>query len=100
MKYKVGDKVKIKTWDRMEKEYGIRENGNINCKKSFLPNMEEELNKLNTNRILTIKEINNNHYYMKEIGYYWSDDMIECLAEDYKIEILEPINSRWEILDL
>ena len=29
MKYKVGDKVRLKTWDSMEKEYGLRSDGAI-----------------------------------------------------------------------
>lgn len=30
-KYKIGDRVKIKSWKQMEKKYGLNELGNINC---------------------------------------------------------------------
>jgi len=30
MKYKAGDKVRIKTWEDMEKEFGLDSYGNIN----------------------------------------------------------------------
>ena len=114
MKYKAGDKVRIKTWEDMEKEFGLNIDKNINSYLYyvFTQEMEEEINRLNINRILTIEscksctynpKIHNpkiqsyNYYYMKEIGCKWTDGMIECLAEEYKID---PINSRWEILDL
>lgn len=95
-KYKPGDRVKIKTWQQMRKEYGLND-GNITCLQTFTLEMEENINKFFPDRILTIEEVN--HYYiMKECGCYWTDDMIECLAEDYGK--LDPILNRFEILDL
>jgi len=109
MRYKHGDKVKIKTWKELEKEFGTYEGNQENfikcCQTNFVFNMEIDLNKLNTNRIITIEKVFDNwpygdkDYQMKEIGGSWTDDMIECLVKN-KIETLEPINSRWEILDL
>jgi hypothetical protein len=95
MKYKVGDKVKIK--DQRD------------VYPKFNNEVEEELEKLN--RILTIKEVQKYSYYTKEMKLYkysyytkemklykWKDNMIECLVEDYKEP--EPIRTRWEILDI
>ena len=98
MRYKINNKVRIKTWKEMKEEYGLDFNRDIKCEYGFLKDMEERLNKLNTNRVLTIKEIKNNYYYMKEMGNWWSNEMIECLAKDYKNP--EQINSRFEILDI
>ena len=70
MKYKIGQKVKIKEY------YNYK----------FIKDMEEDLNKLNCNRILTIHLLRDDYYHMKEIGWYWNDSMIECLAKDYIID--------------
>ena len=105
MKYKVKDKVKIKAWKELEKEYGVSSYaGNIKCNYFyFVKDMEKALEKLNCNRILTIDSINDNNdcYKMKELpNWYWTDRMIKCLTKDNKSIICEPINSRFEILDI
>jgi len=100
MKYKVKDKVKIKTWKEMEKEYGVFvKKGSIKCKYAFTKGMEEEIEELNCNRILTIEYVYSNSYGIKEISSWtWSDDMIKCLVKN---EIKsKPITSRFEILDI
>ena len=108
MKYKVGDKVKIKTWKKMEGEFGLNHEGNVfPIYPCFVKRQEEDLNELNRDRVLTIEEekmkINFkgceiDTYRMKDIGYTWSNEMIECLSKNYKESI--PIYSRWEILDI
>jgi len=100
MKYKVGDKVKIKTWKDMQEKYGLNSIKNINCREIwiFTRGMEEYLNKSNTKRILTIEKIDDDYYSITGSNHTWSDEMIECLASEYKEP--EPILTRFEILDL
>ena len=114
MKYKVGDKIKIKTWKELTKEFlmiqGLSDKKQIqidldkNTKKvgnnyfSFTLNMEKEINRLKTGRILTISNVIYDSYYLiKEFknNSIFIDEMIDCLEKDYN-----PIKNRWEILDL
>lgn len=41
MKFKVGDRVQIKSWEEMEKEFGTDCAGNINCNKLFTDSMKK-----------------------------------------------------------
>ena len=73
--------VKIKTWEQMEREFGLDEDGYINCQNKFVENMERDLPK---NRIILIK----NDMWKNSEGFYdWNitDDMIEeeLNPEDY-----------------
>jgi len=82
MKYKIEDKVKIKTWEEMEKEYGVVDTGSINCMNVFTKSMEKAIEELNCNRILTINYVFKDRYEMKEISWNFSDDMIKYLVKD------------------
>ena len=96
MKYKVGDKVKIKTWDQMKNEFGVNSINNITCRHGYQTNMEDDIQKMDTNRVLIIEDEGDNCYYMKDIGWVWTDDMIEGLTvnTDY-----HTIDNRFELMD-
>lgn len=95
MKYKIGDKVKIKTWDQMLRAYGMREDY-INCQEAFFLEMEDDLRTKFPDRILTIKGIRKNYYFAEGFSWNLSDNMIECLIEKHE----EPEINRFELMDL
>lgn len=79
MKYKVGDKVKIKTWEQMESEFGLDDFGAIDCgAEFFVPSMKDFCG-----TVQEISEAEVGWYVMKGIGdvYSFIDEMIEGLAE-------------------
>ena len=129
MKYKVGDKVKIRTWESMVEEYGTCSPHKINNRNDYLccfnKSMDENVDKLISNRILIIEEIIEGkkgvsgkqreickHYIMKEMvwnkegeeetgdleKYRWTDSMIDHEVTE-KLSYT-PITSRFDLLDL
>ena len=104
MKYKIKDKVKIKTWETLKKEFGLDNLEAINKDPyHFGKNRESYINKQFPDRIFEIQRIEENAYgaicyIMKdEPKWEWDNYMIEYLV---KPEIFEKIESRFEILDL
>lgn len=94
MKYKVGDRVKIKSWDEMAEEYGVhRDETGMQYIDTpgyrFIEDME-----IYCGNTMVIQYICNNDYMMIETGYIWTDEMIDRLAdrlpEDAKYDDLEP----------
>lgn len=75
-KFKVGDKVVVRSWDDMEKEFGLNGRGNIDVRCGFTPEMRHLCGK-----VVTIKSITTSGlaYRIKEDSeaFYWSDSMFE-----------------------
>lgn len=97
MKYKVGEEVRIKTWEKMAKEYGecLENDGteyiDTPCYR-FLKEMAYYCG--TTMKIDTVSE---RGYHMEEseaYNYIWTDEMIECIAgrlpDDATFDDLEP----------
>ncbi len=102
MRYKIGDKVRIKTWKKMCEEYSLTfhdnkpwgiNSGGIN----FLVAMEEWLIERGS-RVVTINIADYDRYRMEGIGWGWTDEMIE--GEETVKEKIDSIETRFEILDL
>lgn len=78
MKYKVGNRIKIKD--------------DFSCDKNYEVETNKKMEKY-AGRIMTVRKINNNLYKMQEDckenidGWYWSEDMIEGLATFTKSDL-------------
>lgn len=72
-KFKVGDKVRVRNWDDMVKDYGTKYDGSICIGPSFTVSMKEYCGK-----VITITGINSSGYYtIDEDIWKFSDEMLE-----------------------
>lgn len=82
--YKVGQKVRVKSWEQMEREYGINSYGSIKTPSSFT----REMNCF-CGMIFTIKNVRSGYFHVtydletnnKELNdkithYYWDEEML------------------------
>ena len=73
MKYKVGDNVKIRSWESMKEQFGLDRDGDISTNPCFSKNMRKYCGK-----IMTIESVNYGDYNMKNGGgFYFVDNMFE-----------------------
>lgn len=105
LKYKVGDRVKIKTWEVLERESGLGYDGYVSSPFdgdfSLTKKMESMINEGFTDRILTIeRKMKGYCYYMEGIEdiWAWSDYMIEGIVKE-KSMLLDSMSYRFEIMD-
>ena len=105
-KYQTGDKVVIKTWEAMVKEFGLQRSGNggIDCDVGYVQGMEDTLNGLSKKRVLTISIAHGKGIYSikhDKKEWVWSGDMISR-AHRFHISKKDEdrINNRFQILDL
>lgn len=102
MKFKVGDKVKIKSWEEMEKEFGLLPNGSINCNFGFIREMEEycgataTISGINSDGKVELTSTSSNLDFSK---WHFSTDMIKK-ENDFKIGDKVRINKQATIEDL
>ena len=83
MKYKVGDKVRIKSLDWYNQNKGKDNNVPLIKSTNSYYNFIEVMRRL-CGKVMTISSVNNYYYDMVEDygDYFWTDEMIEGLAED------------------
>lgn len=93
MKYKVGNRVKVKSLEWYNKNKN--NSGFINCRDAHFT---EDMSKF-CSCILTIREVGYDVYYTEENVYAWTEDMFEGLA-DYKENIEITLNDKNYIIDV
>lgn len=79
MKYKVGDKVRVKSkkwWNLQPKN----ESGGIDCGADTFNYCMASM----CGKVVEISYIGENTYFIKEFGYNWTDEMFEGLVSDEK----------------
>jgi len=99
--YKIGDKIKIKPWGILKKEFEIDGDGNIKNPRRLplhlKPEIEKNNNILTISDILNYKGIEQYEFRVKEfpciIVKYWTE-------QEENINNYKPITSRFEILDI
>ena len=81
-KFKVGDKVRVRQWNDMEKEFGTFPSGSIKTTYAFVDDMKKYCDK-----VVTIASVISDRYYIKEDcgTWNWSDDMFETKAQSIVI---------------
>lgn len=78
---KVGDKVKIRTWESMEKEFGLDKDGDINIRPCFFTTEMKQY----CGKTLTVARIDSDGLFnVKEDihGFYFCKKFIECVVND------------------
>jgi len=94
MKYKVGEKVVIRDWDELAEVFDMRyHDGQFQCDDylEFSEDMDYDIEKLGTNRVLTIDRYEKigrcKYYIMKEVCWTFHKDAIlkrveSCINEE------------------
>lgn len=80
MKYKVGDKVKVRKWGDMALEYGVDDDGDIKMPIYFIKEMEQFCGKIVTIKERCVDLDDEEHYEIMEDSeqeFWFSDDMFE-----------------------
>lgn len=85
VKYKVGDKVKVKSLDELKKTYLYDEKEETVYEKKkyagchFIEPMQKYCGE-----IITIESVGEERYYNSKTGYYFADWMLEAIVEETK----------------
>lgn len=81
MKFKAGDKVRVRSWESMEKEFGLNWRGEINCPTPVVKGMKDYCG-----TIQTITAILQGTYYIVNTGYYFDSRAVESVKQETKGE--------------
>lgn len=76
--FEAGDRVRIRQWDDMEKEFGINEFDSIDCKGCFTKDMKKICGKVGVlKKVYSNKEVEFFESYLDESPWSFSTDMLE-----------------------
>lgn len=78
MKYKKGDRVRIKGFDWYYKNSDSM--GNVKCGVFDFTTLQTNY----CGKTLEILSVCDDYYLMKEVGHHWTDEMIEGLANEHQ----------------
>ena len=85
-KFRIGDKVKFKSWQEMEEEFGLDDDGDIGIPFGFTSEMENVLDK---ERIYTVSKTDGDIVYLQENSKYcYSTDMFHLVQLDDRVTTL------------
>lgn len=95
MKYKVGDKVRVRQWDDMVEEFGLVFENNIDIPNCTFVNIMKK----HCGSVVTISNIvcNNSRYFVEEDNFnlFWTDEMFE----PYEVKKTRPVLFNKEAFD-
>lgn len=79
MNFKVGDRVRVRTWESLYAEFGDPDSSNhLKIRKGF----NDEMRNL-CGTVVTISYVYEDSYSIKEAGWIWTDDMLmDCVVEE------------------
>lgn len=74
--------MRVRAWDDMEKEFGLDASGDIKCRCWFTKGMRDSCGK-----IVQIESVSPHieAYYIKDDFHAFTDDMLEAVADDFKV---------------
>jgi hypothetical protein len=73
MKYKVGDKVRVRSWDSMAEQFGVDRFGDIKVNNTYFVDAMRKC----CGETLTITSVNMSSYQTKGNSWQWTDEMFE-----------------------
>ena len=97
MKYKIGDRVRIKGFDWYYKNSDSM--GNVKCGVFDFTTLQTNY----CGKTLEILSVCDDYYLMKEVGHHWTDEMIEGIADvdsqEKLVSLDEVCNMLYAMLD-
>lgn len=82
MNFRVGDRVKVKSWDALVKEFGLHKDGQILTPLNFLPMMRPYCGKLG--EIEEVVEDKKSGYYLNGVHWLFPEESLTKHGEKHR----------------